>query len=368
MTGTALQILLCLSILTGAGSGTKSNSYEGILEQMHRVADWQLANPYTERQKNDWQWGAFYTGLMAAYEASGEDRFLEEMLSVGQEYDWEMREDVLHADRLLIADMYAYLYEKDQNPEYIEQVKWAFDLHLARKSLPNLSHFPENSYRSEWWSWCDALYMAPPSFYHMANVLDEPLYRDYAFEHWKGTTEYLYSPEDSLFFRDDRYFEELTTNGKKVFWSRGNGWVVAGLARMMTYLPEDHEQRDYYEALFRQMAYKLKRLQMEEGLWTVSLLDPEELYLGESSGSGFFGFALTWGINQGILEREIYEPAVKKAWNALNNNVNESGRLGYVQQIAGSPFPFTEEQWHVYASGGYLLFASEMLKLIQHEE
>jgi rhamnogalacturonyl hydrolase YesR len=244
------------------------------------------------------------------------------------------------------------------------KTKWAFDLHLARKSKPQLSHKPEASYKSEWWSWCDALYMAPPSLYHFANITGEEKYRQYAFDHWKLSTEFLYSEKDSLFYRDDRYFDAVSENGFSVFWSRGNGWVIGGLARILTYLPANHPQREYYTGLFREMAAKILSLQQPDGLWTVSLLDPEYLPKGEASGSGFFGYALAWGVNNGLLEPAIYEPAVRMAWASLSSYVNDAGRLGNVQQIAGDPFPFYEHQWHVYASGAYLLFGREILELV----
>jgi rhamnogalacturonyl hydrolase YesR len=139
--------------------------------------------------------------------------------------------------------------------------------------------------------------------------------------------------------------------------------VIAALARILNYLPKDHPQREYYAKMYKEIAAKLLRLQMENGMWTVNLLDPNELYLGESSGTGFFGYALAWGINNNILDKKTYAEPVRRAWKALSANVNFAGRLGYVQQVAGSPFPFYENQSHVYASGAFLMFGAEVLKL-----
>lgn len=346
---------------------TDISSKEQIAELMRSTADWQLSNPYNEKSRTDWHWGAFYTGLMATYEATGDEEYLEELKNIGQHYNWELLPDVLHADRLIIADIYAYLYEIYQDPEMIEHTRWAFDLHLSRSSKPLLDHTRQgkNTYKKEWWAWCDALYMAPPSFYRYANIVDENKYRDYAFQYWNITSDFLYSKDDSLYYRDNRFFDKKTKNGKKVFWSRGNGWVIGGIARILDYLPEDHFHRAYYEKLFKEITAKLLSLQMKEGLWTVSLLDAEYLYLGESSGSSFFGYALAWGINNGYLDKNIYGPAVQKAWTAITKNVNQAGRLGYVQQVAGSPYPFYEHQSHVYATGAFMLFAGEMIKFYE---
>jgi rhamnogalacturonyl hydrolase YesR len=181
---------------------------------------------------------------------------------------------------------------------------------------------------------------------------------------WWKTSDYLYSEEDSLYFRDDRFFDQRTENDKKIFWARGNGWVIAGLARILGNLPDDYQNREKFENQYSEMAAKLLSIQGKDGLWRVSLLDPDYLDIGESSGSAFFTFALAWGINNGLVD-EKYKPQVKKAWLALCENVNRSGRLGYVQQVAGSPYPFYENQSHVYATGAFLLAGKEMYSLIQ---
>ena len=239
------------------------------------------------------------------------------------------------------------------------------DIHLAR-DYENLTDVRFEGYpsRFEWWTWCDALYMAPPSFITMSKITGDPKYLEYADTQWWKTSDYLYSSEDSLYFRDDRFFEQRSDNGTKIFWSRGNGWVIAGLARLLEDMPEDYVNRAKFEQQYREMAHKVLSIQDEDGLWRVSLIDPTYLDMGESSGSSFFTFALAWGINNGLLD-ESHRPAVEKAWKALCGNVNEWGRLGYVQQVAGSPYPFYDYQWQVYATGAFLFAGCEMLKLIE---
>ncbi len=343
---------------------TDTTDKEQIKKLMGMVADWQLTYSFVDKTKLDWHWGAFYEGLIEAYEVTGDERYLEEMMNIGEYYDWSLEEDVLHADRLLICDIYAYLYEKTgrKNPEMMKATKWAMDLHTTRKAKVEPQYKGAN-YKQEWWSWCDALYMAAPSFYTYSNLTGDPAARDFAFNQWNVVADYLYSEEDALFFRDDRYFDAVSSNGGKVFWARGNGWVMGALTRILRDCPKDSEQYAYYEKMYREMCAKFLEIQRPEGLWTVSLLDPEELLRGESSGSGFYGFAFAWGVNNGILDRDVYGPAAKKAWAALSHNVSQFGRLGYVQQVAGSPYPFYEYQAHTYASGAFLQFAHEMLKM-----
>ncbi len=338
-------------------------SKEDIISIMRMTADWQLANPYYNKSEIDWHYGALWTGVRALYELTGDDRYKNEMINVGQAADWTPEDDIFHADRLTIIDNWAWLYSLEKNQDMIDKSQWALDIHLARryKSATDV-RFSDNPYRFEWWTWCDALFMAPPSFVEMWKVTGEKKYLTYMDTQWWKTSDYLYSNQDSLYYRDDRFFDQRSDNGKKIFWARGNGWVIAGLARILNNLPEDYKNRDKFVQEYQEMAYKLLRIQDEDGLWRVSLHDPEYLDMGESSGSSFFTFALAWGINNGLIDKS-YEPQVKKAWVALCNNVNREGRLGFVQQVAGSPYPFHKDEWQVYATGAFLLAGSEMVKM-----
>lgn len=337
-------------------------STEAIVQTMQKVADWQLSTP-RDHHEMDWHYGAFYTGLMALYETTGEQKYLDEMINMASSHAYKPVMDFFHADRLIIAQPIIDIYINQKDPEIIKYFQFVMDAHLARKPKADV-RFKDNPYRGEWWTWCDALYMAPPSFAKMTNATGEIKYLDYADKHWWITSDYLYSHVDSLYFRDDRYFDKLTKNGKKVFWSRGNGWVLGGLVHMLEEMPVDYPSRPKFEAQYKEMATKVASLQGEDGLWGVSLLDREEFPTGETSGSSFFTYALTWGINNGYLDKKIYQPKVEKAWKALVGNIQATGKLGYVQQVAADPYETKADQWEVYGSGAFLLAGSEMIKLI----
>ncbi len=350
---------------------------EGIIGITRQVADWQIMNPKYNSMRPageirsgfiDWLYGAFYTGLWQLYKATGEERYKNQYVNVGQSYGWKPLNDVFNADRHTFFQPAIELYMEDKNPEYIRNIKWVLDMHLARDPAgpQTLSYRREDSpYHHEWWTWCDALYMSPPAFARMFRATGDTAYIDYAVKYWKKTADFLYSPEDSLYYRDNTYFGQLSENGKKIFWCRGNGWVFAGMARFIPYIPEENPDRAYFIEQFKQMAAKLIRVQGKDGLWRASLLDPEYLDIGESSGSAFYTWGLAWGINCGLLNESVYRPAVEKAWKALVNNVNDQGHLGFVQQVAASPYPFYAYQYHVYASGAFIGAGMEMLKLIE---
>ena len=184
----------------------------------------------------------------------------------------------------------------------------------------------------------------------------------------------LFDQEEKLFARDTRFIwtGDITDikepNGNKVFWSRGNGWVIGGLALVLENMPHDYKHRPFYEELFKIMAGRLLDIQPKDGLWRTSLLSPESFDHGEVSGSGFYTFALTCGINNGLLDKKTYEPAVRKAWSSLRGCQKSDGMVGWVQNIGASPEPCTAESWQNYGTGAYLLAGSEILKLNVNSE
>jgi len=153
-------------------------------------------------------------------------------------------------------------------------------------------------------------------------------------------------------------------NGKKVFWSRGNGWVMGGLVRLLKELPKDHPSREFYLKQYRDMADRVIELQQPDGLWRSSLLDPGAYPGGESSGTGFYTYALAWGVNKKLLDRKKFEPVVRKAWVGLNTLIHADGKVGWTQPIGADPRRnFNADSWEVYGAGAYLLAGSEIVKL-----
>jgi unsaturated rhamnogalacturonyl hydrolase len=162
-------------------------------------------------------------------------------------------------------------------------------------------------------------------------------YETYMVREWWITTDYLYDREEHLYFRDGNFFVRREANRRKIFWSRGNGWVLAGLARVLEFLPLQHPDRPRFEQLFREMANKILTCQQADGLWRGSLLDPHSYPLKETSGSGFFVFGFAWGVNHGLLDRAKFEPAIRKGWQALTECVTPKGKLTHVQPVGADP-------------------------------
>ncbi|MDR1723289.1 MAG: glycoside hydrolase family 88 protein [Tannerella sp.] len=345
-----------------ATAQTLSLQPEAILAIADKVFDYQQTNP-TGKELWEWEYGAYYSGLFDFYKVNPQVKYLEAMMRMGEEWKWAMRPRPYDANAFAIGHMYMGLYGILRVPGIIDKTVYCLDAAFVRDPKEPDVTFEGNRYWYNWWSWCDALFMAPPTFALYAEISGEKKYLDEMHKLWTITHNYLYDNEEHLYYRDDRYFKQRTPEGKKVFWSRGNGWVFAGLAKVLRAMPDDYEHYPFYLNLYKEMASKLKDIQLKDGYWSSSLLDPTHYGGKETSGTGFYCFALSWGVNNGILPADEYKPCVVKAWEMLVSCVNEQGRLGYVQRVGDQPDKVLPEHTESYGSGAFLLAASEVWKL-----
>lgn len=336
-----------------------------IVATMRRAADWELANP-SSAPAAGWVQGAWYTGLSALNQNTG-GAYHDALLKIAEGNGWKPaartyshsdQDDPYHADDICVAQTYLELYLKDRDPRMIAAIKARCDYVLAHPKDGNLEFVgPEKNDR---WAWCDSLFMGPPTWIRLWAATGNQAYLDYMVAHWWETSAYLYDPAEHLFYRDSTYFKKKEKNGTKVFWSRGNGWVLAGLARVLDYLPKDHPDRPRFERQFRELAARVRELQQPDGFWRASLLDPASYPSKETSGTGFFCYGLAWGINHGLLASADYRPAVDKAWAALNSCLTPAGKLTYVQPIGAAPAPLSAESTEAYGVGAFLLAGCEI--------
>ena len=338
-----------------------------VLDVMQRVADWQLANPAKD-STTGWIQAAGEAGFMALAGISGDTKYRDAMRAMGETNNWKLGARLYDADDHCVGQTYAELYLLYREPKMIAPLREKFDAILAKPSEVTSLEFtnPQTKARENW-SWCDSLFMGPPAWVRLYAATGDSRYLDFAVTNWWRTTDYLYDQDEHLFFRDSTFFKKQEANGKKVFWSRGNGWVIAGLVRTLQYLPMNHPDRPRFEKLFAEMAEKILTCQQPDGLWHASLLDPASYPLKETSGSGFYTYAFAWGVNQGLLERTNFEPAIRKAWTALVSCVAADGKLTHVQPVGSDPKSFAEDSTAPFGVGAFLLAGSEIYRLAVFE-
>jgi len=343
-----------------AGAEAQVLAPSAVLASMEKVADWQLANP-RPYPPDDWTEGVGDAGFMALAGISGKEKYREAMRAIGDKNEWRLGPSTFHADDYVVGQMYAELYLHTRQAQMIAPMRAQFDDMLAHPRPGSLDWKTVGVQHR--WSWCDALFMGPPTWARLTAASGDPRYLDFAIAGWWRTSDFLYDKEEHLYFRDSRYFSQREANGQKIFWSRGNGWVMGGLVRMLQYIPENHPQRGRFVQQFGEMADRVLGLQQQDGLWRSSLLDPVGYNKPESSGTALYTYALAWGVNQGILPRAKFEPAVKRAWQALAAHVNADGKLTHVQPIGADPRMFDPNWSDVFGVGAFLLAGSELYRM-----
>lgn len=369
-----------------------------ITDLMRKVAFWQLercdmpgtlayaqVDPYASK---NWIRACFLIGLSAYYRTVREPDILAALLERCEMNDWQLGLHDRFADDLCIAQIYLELYEEDPQFKRIA---------ATRRALDAIVDQPMRAAQVGWrshlnWDWADALYMAPPVFTRLAKVTGNPRYIEVMDAHWWDTWEILYDPSEQLYYRDIRFVVrpeaeaaanpipwvsphsgethlitevKRSAHGQKIFWGRGNGWVVGGLARLLDAMPADYPTRNRYEDLLRAMLERLAALQAADGFWRASLLDPEEYPNPETSSTSLIAFAFAWAIRHGVLDPANYLPVALKAWDALVSATDATtGKLGWVQPVGADPAQTTREDSHEYGTGSFLLAGCEISKLL----
>lgn len=359
-----------LAIAPAEAAPAEVPSRQKVIAVARKVADWQLANmnrPEFSGHSRSWEQAALWVGLTRFADLTGDPQLREAVLAMGRANDWRLGDDIYNADDHAIGQAYLWAERNGAGLAAIQPMRSVFDQVLAKTPEVHLSFYiPPEGYGAteclDRWCWCDALFMAPPAWIELSNRTGDPRYRDYALSEFWATTDFLYDPAEHLYFRDSRFFERRDEKGRKLFWSRGNGWVFAGIANILPLLPEGDPDRVRMEGLFREMAGRLKELQKPDGYWPPSLLGPENSP-PETSGTGFFTYGLAWGVKQGLLDRAEYEPTIRRGWAALAASVAPDGRLKWVQRVGDRPEDVSEGDTQYYGIGAFLLAASAVADL-----
>src|SRR3982074_798525 len=235
-----------------------------------------------------------------AMRKGGDSRYRDAMEAMGKKFDWQLRSHLPDADDQSVGQTYLELYLLKKDPAMMAPTRSELDALLPE---PHVSKRPGKPVI--WW-WCDALFMAPPVWSPMYAATGDRRYIGYLDEEWAKTSDLLYDKQEHLYARDADYLTKTEANGKKMFWSRGNGWVMGGIVRTLDYLPKDDPARGKYVTQLREMAARVASLQGPDGLWRAGMLDPGNYSEPEVSGSALFTYALAWGINNGVLDGTMY--------------------------------------------------------------
>lgn len=323
-----------------------------------------------------WDVAAYHTGNMTAYKLTNNQSYKSYSQKWAEKNKWmgatsnnkaewkynygETSKHVLFGDWQVCFQTYIDLYNMDKvkNPKKIARAKEVMEYQMSTQ---------QNDY---WW-WADGLYMVMPVMTKMYHVTGNSRYLDKMADYFSYANSIMYDSVEKIYYRDAKYIypRHKSINGKKDFWARGNGWVIAALAKVLEDLPATDKNRKEYEEKFLGLAATVKRLQQKEGYWTRSMMDPQHAPGPETSGTAFFTFGLLWGMNNGYLDKEGYWPTVQKAWAYLAKTAMQpDGKIGYVQPIGERAIPgqvVNKDSTAGFGVGAFLLAATEMYKFLE---
>ncbi|MHB9055922.1 MAG: glycoside hydrolase family 88/105 protein [Paludibacteraceae bacterium] len=333
---------------------------------------WQKNNPVHGRAF--WDNSAYHTGNMEAYYVTKETKYLKYSEEWAEQNEWkgaksedkskwkstygETDDYVLFGDYQICFQVYADLYQLKPDPVKIARAREVMEYEMSTS-------------RNDYWWWSDGLYMVMPVMTKLYKITKNEQYLEKLYEYFNYANSILYDSDAGLYYRDAKYVfpKHKSLNGKKDFWARGDGWVFAGLARVIKDMPKNYKDRNLYIERFQTMAKSIATAQQSEGYWTRSLLDPEYAPGPETSGTAFFTYGFLWGMNNGILDKKVYQPVVEKSWKYLTQvALQPSGKVGYVQPIGEKAIPgqiVNENSTTNFGVGAFLLAASEMVRFLK---
>ena len=323
-----------------------------------------------------WHVAAYHTGNMEAYKLTGNPKYLDYSLAWANHNDWqgakskdrskwkynygETPEHVLFGDWQICFQTYADLYNLLPDDKKIRRAREVMEYEMST---------PNNDY---WW-WADGLYMVMPVMTKLYNITGNEQYLQKLYDYVLVSDSIMLDEDTGLYFRDGKYIypKHKSANGKKDFWARGDGWVLAGLAKVLADVPQDYKHREFFEKKYKKLADAVVACQQPEGYWTRSMLDPEHAPGPETSGTAFFTYGLLWGINNGYLQGQKYLDAARKGWNYLRHTaLQKDGAVGYVQPIGEKAIPgqvVDKNSVADFGVGAFLLAASEYTRFLEKD-
>ena len=341
------------------------------IEIITKVNDYWQSN-HSPKVRSFWDEAAYHTGNMEAYRLLGKARWLAYSDEWARHNKWmgarekdtskwkyknygEGQDYVLFGDWQICFQTYLDMYAMNPDPYKIARAIEVMDYEVR-------------STETDFWWWADALYMVMPVFAKMYKATGEVKYLDKLYANFKWADDLMYDKDEQLYYRDAKYIypKVKTTNGGKSFWARGDGWVLAGLAKVLADMPEDYTHRDFFVQRFRELAEGVARVQRPGGYWSRSMLCEEDAPGPETSGTAFFTYGMLWGVNHGLLDRDTFIPVIDKAWNYLTTVALQfDGSVGFVQPIGEKPDPTKTVDAHSQSNfgvGAFLLAACEHLR------
>lgn len=365
-------LLLLVPLIT-----MKAESVEQVKAMITKVNDyWQTHHQPQDRAV--WNIAVYHTGNMAAYQLIDNPQWLRYSELWAEHNHWqgatekdsskwlyktygEDPQHVLFGDWQVCFQTYIDLYHLSPDPVRIARAK-------------EVMSYEADSKANDYWWWSDALYMVMPVLTKMYKLTGEVKYLDKLYDNILYSDSIMLDHDTGLYYRDARYVypAHQTASGKKDFWSRGDGWVLAGLAKVLQDMPKTYPHYSFFLKKYVRMAYAVAKLQQKEGYWTRSLLDPAQAPGPETSGTAFFTYGILWGVNNGILPDKDFKTVIKRSWKYLSKTaLQKDGSVGYMQPIGDRAIAGQSLDQHSQADfgvGAFLLASCEYVRYLANNK
>ena len=282
---------------------------------------WQTNHPAEVRAF--WDHAAYHTGNIEVYKLLKDQNMLDYSIRWAEHNQWkgatesdpskwkykkygEGQDYVLFGDWQICFQTYIDLYQLAPDEKKVARAK-------------EVMGYEADSKVNDYWWWADALYMVMPVMTKIYKLTGDTKYLRKLYENILYSDSIMLDQQTGLYFRDGKYVypKHQTASGKKDFWARGDGWVLAGLAKVLQDMPETYVRQPFFVEKYVNLARGVKRLQQPEGYWTRSMMDAKQAPGYETSGTAFFCYGLLWGVNKGYLSKKEFAPTIEKAWNYL---------------------------------------------------
>ncbi len=201
--------------------------------------------------------------------------------------------------------------------------------------------------------WVDSMYMLPP-YLAVAGKCKEAIRQ-------------IEGYYDALHDRPCGLMSHMWDDGLKRFvraahWGVGNGWTVAGLARVIALLPKSmpNERSGLIEKAQRLIKALIPYMR-EDGLFH-DVVDDESTFV-ETNLSQMLCYAILRGIRDGWLSAEEFSPLAHKLHDAVQKKID---RYGLIQGVCGAP-TFDKPGVAPEGQAFYLLMESEWRKKSRFE-
>lgn len=360
----SIDFAVMRQLLLGQISLTSLLEKEAVLEKMVLANNYYLtkypapgAKADSTHEGNIWTKGTYLQGLMALYRTNKDASLYKYAVDWATYFDWNARDGnrTTNADNQCCMQTYIDLYKLETETHRITNTITCMNNMVIRANV-------------NYWTWIDAMFMSMPVFVDLSVVENNTVYsqRAYSLYNYTKKTMGLYDSSKSLWWRDASFKDG------EVYWSRGNGWVFAAHAKVLSILPQTDPHYSEYKETFLEMAAALKECQRTDGFWNPDLLNPDNYGGKETSGTAFFTYGMACGINEGILDRDTYFSCVENGWNGMvKDALHTNGFLGWVQGTGKQPSdaqPLSYDKvpnFEDFGLGAFLLAGSEVYKLAE---